>query len=811
MSTGRFQFASGNLAKVLAIPKYVLSRIFAVFVPRAKHHWAFGSGIGVGEGALALAQRLVAEDPEARIVWLVADDSEAALAAEHGLTPVQRRGWRGFWATLRARTLVVTHGLGDVNRFGVFGGTVVQLWHGAPLKRIHLDSPVTTAVRGPAPVRAVLRRMYASGARQVDLYVAGSVDAAERLRSAFRVDPGKVRVLGDPRDDAVARQATDPTLALAARDAVTAALATAGAPSVSDSERLVLYAPTWRDGASDAAIPDGEALAALRDALTSAGARLVIRSHPLGAGDYAHALGDRVHALGSDAVRDITPLLGGFDAVITDYSSIAVDYALLGRPILWFAPDLDDYARSRGLYEPLEVTAGTHIDRDWGSVAARLPAVLDGETAEHREAARAARVLGARFHQHRDGDSAGRVLADARRLLLPSRELVPEHAVFFESFYGRQVSCNPLAIDAEIAARHPLVPRLWSVTSERQAVPDGAIPLLVGGREWFAARRLARLLVVNDWLRYGFRRAKGQLVLQTWHGTMLKHLALGRPGVSLRTRLAIHRESRRWSVMLSQNPHSTEQFRGSYAFRGEILETGYPRDDRLALADLGGGQRNPVAVATARQALGVPAGARVLAYAPTWRDRGSTVVDELDVNALAAELGDDWVVVARGHTRTHAFGGYRLGDPRVIDASGHPDVNDVILAADLVVTDYSSLMFDAAVARVPLAFFVPDLETYRDRERGFTFDFEREAPGPLVRTREELLALALALPGQGDLDHALSGSAPDAGAVADWVAEYAPAYEAWRARFTPHDDGGAAARVVDRLAELGALPDGRGR
>ncbi|NLB47208.1 MAG: glycosyl/glycerophosphate transferase, partial [Microbacteriaceae bacterium] len=83
--------------------------------------------------------------------------------------------------------------------------------------------------------------------------------------------------------------------------------------------------------------------------------------------------------------------------------------------------------------------------------------------------------------------------------------------------------------------------------------------------DWFAARRLATLLVVNDWLRYGFRRGRHQTVLQTWHGTMLNRLALARSGMSLRTRIAVHRESRRWSLLLSQNPHSTEQFRTSYA------------------------------------------------------------------------------------------------------------------------------------------------------------------------------------------------------------------------------------------------------
>lgn len=796
MSSGGFGFARGNLEKVLAIPKYAGSLLLSWFIPRIATLWVFGSGIGVGEGALALARELRRTDPSARIIWLVADDSEAALAESEGFRPVRRRGRRGFWATLRAGRIVVTHGLGDANRFGVFGGRIIQLWHGAPLKRLHLDSPVTTRIGGPAPVRILLRRMYEAGAKQVALYVAGSVESAERLRSAFRVDPGRVQVLGDPRDDALAEQRRDLAAAAEARARVLELLRNAGTEAFPPGHEadlsgpLVLYAPTWRDGDPDPAIPDAAELAAIRGALERLGAHLVIRSHPLGAGAYSEALGGRIHGLGADLVRDITPLLGAFDAVITDYSSIAIDFSLLSRPIVWFAPDLEAYAATRGLYEPLEVTASGRIERTWGETLDRLSEVLPEDAPARRGAVAASRALADRFHAHPEGGAATRVLAAALRLSAGDAARIPDGAVFFESFYGRQVTCNPLALDREIANRFPEAPRFWSVTSERQTVPAGATPLLVGSADWFAARRRSRLLVVNDWLRFRFRRGRHQTVLQTWHGTMLKHLALGRPNVGLRTRIAIRRESRRWSVMLSQNPHSTEQFRRSYAFRGEILETGYPRDDRLA-ASVVGDARIPLAVDRARRDLGIAAGARVLVYAPTWRDSGVELVDELDVRALADELGDGWIVAARGHTRTHGFGRYGVEHPRVLDVSRHPDVNDVLLAADLLVTDYSSIMFDAAVARVPMAFFVPDLASYRDRERGFTFDFEERAPGPLLTRRDEVVACAREIAADGG--------------DADWVRGVRARYDAWCASFVPHDDGGASARVVDALVQRGAL------
>lgn len=753
----------------------------------------FGSWIGVGEGALAVARELRDTDSNARIFWAVADEAEAERATAEGFTAVPRDSWAGFTATLTSRQIVITHGYRDVNRFGIAGASITHLGHGVPLKRLHHH--LARSTDGPGFARAILRRVYRLGAERVQLYVAASVTSARRLRQANRVAPGRVRALGDARDDVLAAQAADPVLAANARAEVRRLLGLAADASTA-AESLIFYAPTWRDGAPDPAVPTPEEAAAIATWLAAHGARLVIRSHPMGSGAYDAAFGSadadsgnaRVHALPATIAPDITPLLGAFDVVITDYSSIAIDFALLERPIVWFAPDVEHYSATRGLYEPLEITASGHVQLTWEATIRRLSTVM-GPGPGRRQAEVDSRNLARRFHDAPQGGAAARVLAEIRRLALPTAERV-ESGVFFESFEGRQVSCNPLAIDRELAQRFPEQTRYWSVADEAIAVPDGAIPVLVGGADWFAARARARLLVVNDWLRYGFRRGRHQFVLQTWHGTMLKHLALTRPNTGLQTRIATRRESRRWSLLLSQNPHSTSQFRESYAYQGPMLETGYPRDDRLARAVVNtarGPERIRILQDGARRALGIVDGPRVLVYAPTWREsrRGQAADPRvLDIAALIPALDkpdDPWVIVTRGHVRVQGLPGGAMGvhDPRIIDASTHPDVNDVILAADLFVTDYSSTMFDAAAAAVPMAFYVPDLADYRDRERGFTFDFEASAPGPLLTTPEQLI------------DTARAG------------VSYSDAYAAWRQRFTPHDDGGAASRVVDELVDRG--------
>jgi CDP-glycerol glycerophosphotransferase (TagB/SpsB family) len=359
----------------------------------------------------------------------------------------------------------------------------------------------------------------------------------------------------------------------------------------------------------------------------------------------------------------------------------------------------------------------------------------------------------------------------------------PLDAVFFESFYGQNASCNPLALDRAIAEERPGLARYWGVADASVAVPEGSIPLVEGSAEWWRVRAAARLIVVNDWLRNRYRRRPHQKVLQTWHGTMLKKLALSRRRVGLRPALATLRERSRWDILLAQNDYAKSIFRRAYAYLGAIWEEGYPRDDVLAAASPSTGTP-PGDIAAIRARLGVPDGARVLLYAPTWRDDRPDHVDHLDVSRFTEQLGPDWVTLIRGHSRTLQPGeDVRAGG--VIDVTSYPDVSDLFLAADALVTDYSSVMFDFSVTGKPIYFFTPDLDRYRQVLRGFYFDLLPVAPGPVVQDASELVEV---------VRH------PDA-----VQAEYAAKYAAWRERFNPRDDGHAAERVVARLIREGVI------
>ncbi len=346
--------------------------------------------------------------------------------------------------------------------------------------------------------------------------------------------------------------------------------------------------------------------------------------------------------------------------------------------------------------------------------------------------------------------------------------------VLFESWQGTQYSDSPRAISEELHRRGAPLRHVWVVGDPADA-PPWAEPVGPGSSRYLAAMGRARFVVTNNTLPGYFHKKRGATYLQTWHGTPLKRI-----GFDLRNLPSsggnksfdsLRRDVATWDALLSQNRFSTEVLRKAFEFGGEIHETGYPHNDVL---------RRPEGEAVRRelrQRLGIADGVRAVLYAPTWRDT-PTFSTELRFDALADALGDDHALLLRAHPLVASTVDL-TGTPRVRDVSHHPDVRDLYLAADVLVTDYSSAMFDFAVTRKPMLFFTYDLESYSTDLRGFYFDFEASAPGPLLRTTEELVDALR------DVDAVRS--------------DYGAAYDAFVERFCHHDDGGASRRIVDRV------------
>ena len=405
-----------------------------------------------------------------------------------------------------------------------------------------------------------------------------------------------------------------------------------------------------------------------------------------------------------------------------------------------------------------------------------------------------------RLQRGRDGAAVVRLAAPLRddevgpfaqhqlqRWYASDEHRVDPSTVFLQAYTGQSATDSPLAVHQALRRLRPDLRTFWSVADRSTALPQGAEPVVLRSREWYERLATCGSVVTNIDLDRWYRRRPGQRVLQTFHGYPSKTMGISAWEAKNLTRLRIERQLRRtsgtWDLLLTPTREMDEHYRREYRYDGEILAEGYPRDDVLV-----GPERSSLREQTRRR-LAIGDEQRVILYAPTWRDdlatnfRSAAMSTAFDLEAAAADLGGDYVLLMRGH-RFHRQRPSRA-TARILDVTDHPEINDLILASDAAVLDYSSLRFDFALTGRPMVFLVPDLGRYTGNVRGFLFDFESSAPGPLVATTEEVVSALR------DLDHL--------------TREFRDEMARFNARFNDRQDGHAAERVV--RAFFGPSPD----
>lgn len=320
--------------------------------------------------------------------------------------------------------------------------------------------------------------------------------------------------------------------------------------------------------------------------------------------------------------------------------------------------------------------------------------------------------------------------------------------IMFESFLGKQYSDNPRAIYEYMSVNYPGYRLLWSVDKKHvQYFRDNEIPFVTRlSLSWLIYMSKATLWITNCRLPLWIPKAKGTTYLQTWHGTPLKRLANDMDEVHMpSTNTAQYKknfilEADKWDFLVSPNRYSSDIFKRAFQFNGNLLETGYPRNDFLY------SHNNESDQTELKQRLGIPLDKKVIFYAPTWRDNDYHAQGkykfslQFDCDEMYNALSEDYVIILRLH--------YLIADNLDLskykgffyDFSKHDDIRDLYTISDMLITDYSSVFFDFANLKRPMIFYVYDIENYRDNLRGFYIDFEREAPGPLVKTTSELIS-----------------------------------------------------------------------
>ncbi len=313
------------------------------------------------------------------------------------------------------------------------------------------------------------------------------------------------------------------------------------------------------------------------------------------------------------------------------------------------------------------------------------------------------------------------------------KKKLDKHRIIFESMWGGQYSCNPQALYEYIDENYPQYECIWSLKDPRTPIKGNGIRVRRGSQKYFEYLATAKYLVNNVNFENAYVKRKGQIEIQTMHGTPLKTLGLDVTN-DFPTAASIEQyieKNRRWDYLIVQGNFMKEKGYDCFKFEKKVLKTGYPRTDRMYKNDA-------AKIEEIKNKLGLPLDKKIIFYAPTWRVKNRFDM-MMDLELMKEKLKDDYIIMIRMHH--FAAKGYSVPEDGefIFDLGNYQYVEDLYSISDILITDYSSVMFDYALLNKPMIFFVYDMEEYCEALRGLYVDFSQEAPGPLVRNTQEII------------------------------------------------------------------------
>lgn len=742
----------------------------------------------------SIYQYFAANYPKYRLVWLF----------HNRQTPITGSGKRDkinslrYWYDLATAKYIFQNANLPNEYFKRPGQIEVETLHGTFLKHMGFDEP---------HFREATRNIQDKFARRIsrwDYMVVPSNYMAKTASAAFDYHHKLIRA-GFPRNDELVYH-NNATYIKAIKKRLHIPL----------NKKVILYAPTYRKDDKDENFTFPLDLDRFQKHLVP-NYVLLVRLH------YMHAhqgnfFSNPGFVYDVSDYADINDLFLISDALVTDYSSVMFDYSALKRPMIFYAFDKQMYLQNRN--------RGTYLDYDHQMPG---PIVQDQATLEQKllhldqvkkQYAPAIKKFADKFAEYgQKGDATAKVVHTVLQTKASDlNQIADRHVIFdkfwhlfriddfqstllnwlgqilpkrniimFESFFGHSFSDNPKAIYEYIKKHYPKYKLYWNVNPEYASYfKQHQIPYI----KRFSYHGIFKQAQAKYWItncRRPFRwmPPKHTIVLQTWHGTPLKTIGsdvqlVTMPGNNaLKYHEQVYVDNRRWNYLLAPNEYSNQIMQRCFRKNAnQMMLTGYPRNDILV-------NGTSADVKRIKHNLGIDPHKKVILYAPTWRDDEFVKSDEfiahlhLDLAKFQKHYGDKVVVLVRTHYMIANHLDLSKYQDIAMNVSDYPDIADLYLISDVLITDYSSVMFDYAILKRPMIFFDYDFANYAQSTRGFYFDFRKVAPGPIVQTTDQVIA---------KLDPILAGK---------W--QLSPNYRKFIKKFCGWMDGYASARVVHEL------------
>ncbi|MCQ6264460.1 CDP-glycerol glycerophosphotransferase family protein [Fictibacillus sp. WQ 8-8] len=355
---------------------------------------------------------------------------------------------------------------------------------------------------------------------------------------------------------------------------------------------------------------------------------------------------------------------------------------------------------------------------------------------------------------------------------------VDQRMFFFESNLGKQYTGNPRYIYERMIERYPNYTYVWCYAGNEK-IPGDPIIVDRASAEYYNFLARSRFIINNTTFPLWYHRPE-TFYFQTWHGTPFKrlHWDISSRPLEKRSTPEFYVKSTKWDALLSPNHYSTEIFQSAFRYEGEIVEYGYPSNDIFYDKRRYSNVREKI-----RAKLGVQNNnAPIYLYAPTWRDGkhlGNSMFEfnlMLDPFKFIEHAPEDAILLIRSHHMSSSDDKLTSLAGRVIDVSGWDDAIELMCAADVLITDYSSIVFDWYCSLKPVIYYVPDYDQYVCSVRGAYFELSEQRAGEICYTEEELLQT---------LPKVLKDNSPE--------------YKDFYKTFCGMHDGNSSDRVIDYL------------
>jgi CDP-glycerol glycerophosphotransferase len=314
---------------------------------------------------------------------------------------------------------------------------------------------------------------------------------------------------------------------------------------------------------------------------------------------------------------------------------------------------------------------------------------------------------------------------------------VKPNKVIIMSYWGKGFGDNGKPIALKLMELYPEIDIVWATNGSTEgSLPEGIRGVKYNSLKFYIEMATAGVWLNNCRMSKEIIKRKGQFYIQLWHGGVpLKKIEKDTQATLEKTYIehAIY-DSQIADVIISGCDYYSNIVRTAFWYNGEILECGTPRLDAIFSI-------TPDDVKQIRNTAGLPTDKKVILYAPTFRVDYRTDCYKIDfervLNELKAKTGDEWVFAVRLHPNVAWKADFINYSDRVINATEYPDLYELIPASDAVISDFSSLMFEAGMLEKPVFLFATDIEEYT-KDRELYFDMH-DLPFVLAESNDEFV------------------------------------------------------------------------